>query len=102
MYGSVRVNVEELGNCSAFVGAVLATLSDARFAENPATVTLGAPAAGARESSDPVFGVLGGVTSLKVRKEQAQLRNLLAGNRERRPAPCAAWCTRWGFWWRRG
>ena len=81
MHGSVRVNVEELGHRSAFVGAVLATLPGARFTKNPATVMLGA-SPGVREGSDPVFAVLDGVASVKVRKEQAQLRNLLAGNRE--------------------
>jgi hypothetical protein len=55
--GSVRVNVEELGHRSAFVGAVLATLPGARFLVNPATVTTGPPD-GAPEGSDPTFGVL--------------------------------------------
>ena len=78
---SVRVNVEELGHRSAFVGAVLATLPGARFTKNPATVTLGASAS-VRAGSDPAFAVLDSVASVKIRKEQAQLRNLLAGNRE--------------------
>jgi hypothetical protein len=79
--GTVRVSVEELGHRSAFVGAVLATLPGAQSARNPATVTLSAPddwPAG----SDPAFAVLDGVASVKVRREQAQLRNLLAGARE--------------------
>ena len=81
MHGSVRVNVEELGHRSAFVGAVLATLPGAQFTTSPATVTLGA-AASVRAGNDPAFAVLDGVASVKVRREQAQLRNLLAGNRE--------------------
>lgn len=86
MHGSVRVNVDELGHRSAFVGAVLATLPSVQFTRNPATVRLGAPAS-ARADSDPAFAVLDSLASVKVRKEQAQLRNLLAGNRER--ARCA-------------
>jgi hypothetical protein len=86
MHGSVRVSVDELGHRSAFVGAVLATVPGAQFTNDPATVTLAAPAS-VRASSDPAFAVLDGVASVKVRKEQAQLRNLLAGNRER--ASCA-------------
>ncbi len=74
---SVRVNVDVLGHRSSFVGAVLATLPDAQFTRNPAMVTLGAQAA-----NDLTFAVLDGVASAKVRKEQAQLRNLLSGNRE--------------------
>ncbi len=85
-HGSVRVSVEELGHRSAFVGAVLATLPGARFVENPATVTSGPPG-GLQAGSDPTFGVLDSVASVKVRKEQAQLRTLLAGNREQ--AACA-------------
>jgi hypothetical protein len=81
MHGSVRVNVDELGHRSAFVGAVLATLPGAQYTHNPATVTLTAPA-GVPASSDPAFAVLDSLASVKVRKEQAQLRNLLAGNRE--------------------
>ena len=45
MHASVRVNVDELGHRSAFVGAVLATLPGAQYTHNPATVTLTAPAA---------------------------------------------------------
>jgi hypothetical protein len=86
MHGSVRVTVDELGHRSAFVGAVLAMLPGTQFTKNPATVMLGA-AANLRASSDPAFAVLDSVASVKVRKEQAQLRNLLAGNRER--ASCA-------------
>lgn len=81
MFGSVRVNVEELGHRSAFVGAVLAMLPGARFTTTPATVTIGTLPS-MRENLDPAFAVLDSVASVKVRKEQAQLRNLLAGNRE--------------------
>lgn len=81
MQGSVRVTVDELGHGSAFVGAVLATLPGAQFTNNPAAVTLGASAS-TRASSDPAFAVLDTFASVKIRKEQAQLRNLLAGNRK--------------------
>jgi hypothetical protein len=79
--GSVRVNMDELGHRSAFVGAVLATLPGTQFTNNPATVTLAAPVS-VLASSDPAFAVLDTFASVKIRKEQAQLRNLLAGNRE--------------------
>ena len=81
MHRSVRINVQELGHRSAFVGAVLATLPGVQFTTSPATVTLGA-AASVTAGSDPTFAVLDSVASVKVRQEQAQLRNLLAGNRE--------------------
>jgi hypothetical protein len=57
MQGSVRVNIDELGHRSAFVGAVLATLPGAQFTNNRATVTLGASAS-VQASSDPAFAVL--------------------------------------------
>jgi len=60
---------------------VLATLPGARFTTSPAAVTLAA-ATSVRAGSDPAFAVLDSVASVKVRKGQAQLRNLLAGNRE--------------------
>jgi hypothetical protein len=77
---SVRVNVDELGHRSAFVGAVLATLPGVQFTDNPATVTLGTSIR-PQTGSDPAFAVLDGVAQVKIRKEQAQLRNLLAGDR---------------------
>ena len=73
MHGSVRVSIEKLGHRSAFVGAVLATLPGAQFARNPATVTFSAPGS-SQVGTDPAFGVLDSVASVKVRKEQAQLR----------------------------
>jgi hypothetical protein len=85
-HGSVRVHVDELGYRSAFVGAVLATLPGAQFTSNPATVTLHPPA-GLPASSDRGFAVLDGVASVKIRKEQAALRTILAGGQER--ATCA-------------
>jgi hypothetical protein len=83
---SVRVNVDELGHRSSFVGAVLATLPDARFTQNPATVTLRAPTP-TQVAGDVHFGAMDSVAQVKVRKEQAQLRSLLAGERE--VAKCA-------------
>lgn len=78
--GEVRVTVEELGHHNAFVGAVLATLPSVYTTPSPVTVTLGAPAAQA--GSDPEFAVLDSIASVKVRREQAQLRSMLAGGRE--------------------
>jgi hypothetical protein len=83
--GSVRVAVDELGHRSAFVGAVLATLPGAHATTNPATVTLAAP--GKAEASDPAFAVLDSTASVKIRKEQGVLRDILADGREL--APCA-------------
>lgn len=60
---------------------MLATLPGARFTTSPAAVTLAA-ATSVRAGSDPAFAVLDSVASVKVHKGQAQLRNLLAGNRE--------------------
>jgi hypothetical protein len=80
-HGSVRVNVDELGHSSSFVAAALATLPGAQFMKNPAAVTLH-PTASVQATNDPAFAVLDSVASVKIRKEQAQLRNLLAGNRE--------------------
>jgi hypothetical protein len=83
---TVRVSVEELGHRSSFVGAVLATLPDAEVLENPAAVTLRKPTR--KPPADDVhFGELDGVTQVRVRREQAQLRRLLAGERDR--AECA-------------
>jgi hypothetical protein len=79
--GSVLVSVAELGYRSAFVGAVLGTLPGAQFAKNPATVTFREPISSGA-ARDPAFGVLDSYASVKVRREQAQLRYLLAGNRE--------------------
>ncbi|OLF14384.1 hypothetical protein BLA60_04470 [Actinophytocola xinjiangensis] len=79
---SVGVNVEELGYRSAFVGAVLATLPTARVAMNPATIALGGS-----EVVDPSIDATDAVTQVKIRKEQARLRKLLAGGRD--VAPCA-------------
>ena len=84
--GTVRVNVDELGYRSAFVGAVLATLPGAQVSLRPATITL-SPANAVQAGSDPSFAVLDGAAAVKVRKEQAVLRNLLAGDRPQ--APCA-------------
>jgi hypothetical protein len=79
---SVGVNVEELGYRSAFVGAVLATLPTARVSMNPATITLGGS-----EVVDAPVDATDAVARVKIRKEQARLRNLLAGGRD--VAPCA-------------
>jgi hypothetical protein len=77
---TVRITDEELGHHSAFVGAVLATLPGVRATANPATVALSTAAA--LTGSDPQFAVLDSTASVKVRKEQAQLRNMLADGRE--------------------
>jgi hypothetical protein len=79
-HGSVRVTVEELGHRSAFVGAVLAALPGVHVANNPGTVTLGTT--GPLASSDPQFAVLDSNASVKVRREQALLRSMLASGRE--------------------
>lgn len=79
---SVGVNVEELGYRSAFVGAVLATLPTARVSMNPATIALGRS-----EVVDPPIDATDAVAQVKVRKEQARLRKLLACGRD--VAPCA-------------
>ncbi|GAB3462827.1 hypothetical protein GCM10027436_73180 [Actinophytocola sediminis] len=84
--GSVRVSVAELGHRSAFVGAVLATVPDARMTTTPAVVTLAKPT-GDELAVDPVFGELDGAAQLKYRKEQAHLRRRLIGDRE--VASCA-------------
>jgi hypothetical protein len=84
--GSVRVSVAELGHRSAFVGAVLATLPTAQVADNPATITLTEVDA-ERVDDEPVFGATDAVAQVKVRREQARLRKLLADDRG--IAPCA-------------
>lgn len=75
--GTVRVNVDELGHRSAFVGAVLATLPDARVSTSPAAITLG------ELSSDDVgdLPATDAEALVKVRREQARLRELLADGR---------------------
>jgi hypothetical protein len=78
--GSVRVAVDELGLHSAFVGAVLATLPGTHVTTSPATVTL--TDAEEVEARDPEFAVLDSTASVKIRKEQGVLRNILAGGRE--------------------
>lgn len=83
--GMVHVTVEVLGHRSSFIGAVLATLPGVRTTANPATVTVGATAE--VTSSDPEFAVLDSTASVKVRREQAVLRSMLAGGREQ--ANCA-------------
>jgi hypothetical protein len=77
----LRVTVEELGHSSAFIGAVLATLPGVRTTTYPATIILDT-AVGAPGGSDPKFAVLDSNASVKVRREQAQLRNILASGRE--------------------
>jgi hypothetical protein len=84
--GSVRVNVDELGHRSSFVGAVLATLPDAWFTENPTTVTLHALTS-IQVAKDVHFGNLDSLVQVKVRTEQALLRSILAAERE--TANCA-------------
>jgi hypothetical protein len=86
MHRSIRVSVDELGHRSAFVGAVLATLPGALVTENPATISLGASIR-QQAAGDPDFAVLDGVAQTKIRKEQGQLRSLLAGDRTH--AACA-------------
>ncbi len=76
---SVRVDVKELGYRSAFVGAVLATLPNAQVSTTPATITLG--------DGDTVDEPTDAVALVKIRKEQARLRTLLADGRD--VAPCA-------------
>ena len=78
--GSIRVSVEELGHRSAFVAAVLATLPGVQMTASPAIVTLTPIDAAAY--SDPEFAVLDGTASVRVRREQAQLRSILADGRE--------------------
>lgn len=80
-HGAVSLDPGELGQCSSFVGAVLATLPGTQVSPDPARITLGAPAAG-EAASDPAFAVLDGTAAVKVRKEQAALRSLLAGGRD--------------------
>lgn len=84
--GSVVVQPHELGHRSSFVGAVLATLPDAHVTDDPPTITLGVPSA-AEIAANPHFGSLDGRAEVKIRKEQGQLRALLAGGRK--SAPCA-------------
>jgi hypothetical protein len=79
-HGSVRVTVEELGHRSAFVEAVLAALPGARSTASPATVTLGTTAQ--LPGGDPEFAVLDSTASVKIRREQALLRSMLARGRE--------------------
>ena len=78
--GSVRVNVEELGHRSAFVGAVLATLPGVHITTRPAEVIL--DASGELNGRDPEWAVLDTTASVKIRKEQALLRSILADGRE--------------------
>lgn len=84
--GSVVVQPHEIGYRSAFVGAVLATLPDAHVTDDPPTITLGVPSA-TEIARNPWFGALDGRASVKVRREQVQLRALLLG--ARKSAPCA-------------
>jgi hypothetical protein len=84
--GSVRISVEELGHRSSFVGAVLAALPDARFVDNPTRVVI-REVRSSQLAKDPSFGGLDGTAEVKVRREQAQLRTMLAGKRQR--ARCA-------------
>ena len=78
--GSVRVAVDELGHSSAFIGAVLATLPGAHVTTSPATVTLAT--VDEVEARDPEFAVLDSIASVKIRKEQGVLRDILADGRE--------------------
>jgi hypothetical protein len=84
--GTLRVTQEELGRHSAFVGAVLTTLPGVRTTDPPVTVTLGTTV-GVQVGAGKEFGVLDSTASVKVRKEQAQLRKMLASGRE--VASCA-------------
>jgi hypothetical protein len=86
VHGSVVVQPHELGHRSSFVGAVLANLPNAFVTGDPPTVTLGVPSV-SKIAEDPRFGELDGQAQVKVRKEQSQLRGLLAGGRK--SAPCA-------------
>ena len=79
--GTVGLNPGELGHRSSFIGAVLATLPGTQITLNPARITLGAPPV-EKAGSDPAFAVLDGTAAVKVRKEQAVLRGLLAGGRD--------------------
>lgn len=58
----------------------LATLPGVRTTASPATVALGA--ASAQTGSDPELAVIDSIASVKVRREQTQLRSMLAGGRE--------------------
>ena len=80
-YGTIHVTVGELGHRSAFVAAVLATLPRVLVTVNPAMLTFG-PAVSAPNVSDPEFAVLDSTAIVKVRREQAQLRSLLADGRD--------------------
>lgn len=85
-HGSVVVQPHELGHRSSFIGAVLAMLPGATVSTDPPTVTLGVPT-DAEIARNPRFGLLDGRAEVKIRKEQAQLRAMLAG--DRKSAPCA-------------
>jgi hypothetical protein len=83
---SVPINTDVLRYRSAFVGAVLATLQGAAFAEDPTRVTLDPPTR-TDIAADKHFGTLDSKAQVKVRREQTYLRKLLADNRS--SAPCA-------------
>lgn len=86
MRGSVRVMVEELGHRSSFVGAVLATLPGVSTTSKPPTVSLHEPT-DSEVADDPFFGELDTRAEVKVRTEQARLRDGLLGGRS--VAECA-------------
>lgn len=79
--GSVPVGVDVLGHRSSFVGAVLAALPDTQVTTDPVTVTLQAPTDD-QVADNPHFGELDSRAEVKVRNEQATLRQLLIGNKE--------------------
>jgi hypothetical protein len=84
--GSIRITVDELGHRSAFVGAVLATLPGVQVTASPATATI-TPADNDAGARDLQFAVLDSISSVKIRKEQGVLRELLANGRA--AADCA-------------
>ncbi|MGW0892813.1 hypothetical protein [Saccharopolyspora sp. NPDC002578] len=84
--GAVRLRVDELGHRSSFIGAVLATLPDARFTRDPLAVELDGRSA-SQVAQDRHFGDVDATSLVKVRREQARLREVLVGDRDE--AHCA-------------
>lgn len=86
---TVQITVEDFGNSSEFIGAVLATLPQTLVTYDPIAVTLTEVSvetvtAGLAEAD---AGRTDGVRKAVFRREQVQLRELLAAGRKN--APCA-------------